>query len=93
MLLLALPCVARSTDAITDAYRAGVAAVECDFDVSSELSSALGEAVQRIEQASGMGQKQLDGLWAKLVAEAKADPVGFCAAAAALIDQTLASAQ
>jgi hypothetical protein len=37
------------------AYRAGVAAAKCDLALDSAKSSALGDAVQRIEQRSGLG--------------------------------------
>lgn len=93
VLLSAEPCSAQSSDGITDAYRAGVAAVECNLNLSSETSSALGDAVQRVEQASGMSQQQLDSLWKKLTGEAKADNAGFCATAAPLVDQTIASSR
>jgi hypothetical protein len=84
--------MAQAAEGITDAYRAGVAAVECNLNLSSETSSALGDAVQRVEQASGMSQNQLDSLWKKLTADAKADNAAFCADAAVLVDQTIASA-
>lgn len=73
------------------AYRAGVAGQKCDLGLDSGKSSKLGDAVQRIEQRSGLAQGDLDALWSKTEADADADPAGFCAAAGALVDKTVAA--
>ena len=73
------------------AYRAGVAAEKCGLDLPSGKSSQLGDAVQRNEQRSGLAQGDLDALWSKTQDEAGADPAGFCASAAALVDKVIAS--
>ncbi len=75
------------------AYQAGVAAAKCNLDLDSSKSSQLGDAVQRIEQRSGLAQNDLDALWSKTQADADADNAGFCAKAAASIDGVIASAQ
>ena len=75
------------------AYQAGVAAAKCNLGLNSGKSSQLGDAVQRIEQRSGLGQNDLDALWSKTQADADADNAGFCAQAAAGIDGVIASAQ
>jgi hypothetical protein len=73
------------------AYKAGVAAVKCDLGLASGKSSQLGDAVQRIEQRSGLAQADLDALWSKTEADADADTAGFCAGAAKLVDKVIAS--
>jgi hypothetical protein len=75
------------------AYQAGVAAAKCNLGLDSGKSSQLGDAVQRIEQRSGLAQNDLDALWSKTQAEADADNAGFCSKAAAGIDGVIASAQ
>lgn len=75
------------------AYRAGVAAAKCDLGLSSAKSSELGDAVQRIEQRSGMGQNDLDALWAKTQDEASADSAAFCGREAGNIDAVISSAK
>ncbi len=75
------------------AYKAGVAAEKCDLGLDSNKSSQLGDAVQRIEQRSGLAQNDLDALWSKTQSDADADNAGFCGAAAAGVDQVIASAQ
>jgi len=75
------------------AYRAGVAAAKCNLGLDSGKSSQLGDAVQRIEQRSGLAQNDLDALWTKTQGEADADTAGFCGKAAASIDGVIASAQ
>jgi hypothetical protein len=74
------------------AYRAGVAAAKCDLGLDSGKESQLGDAVQRIEQKSGLAQGDLDALWSQTQGEADADQAGFCASAAAEIDTTIAKA-
>lgn len=74
------------------AYRAGVAAAKCDLGLNSAKSSELGDAVQRIEQRSGLGQNDLDALWAKTQDEAEADSAGYCAREAGNIDAVISSA-
>jgi hypothetical protein len=75
------------------AYQAGVAAAKCNLGLDSGKSSKLGDAVQRIEQRSGLAQNDLDALWTKTQGEADADNAGFCSKAAAGIDAVIASAQ
>ena len=75
------------------AYKAGVAAAKCNLGLDSGKSSQLGDAVQRIEQRSGLAQNDLDALWTKTQGEADADNAGFCSKAAAAIDGVIASAQ
>lgn len=75
------------------AYKAGVAAEKCSLALDTAKSSALGDAVQRIEQRSGLAQNDLDALWSKTQADADADNAGFCADAARLVDQVIASAK
>ena len=75
------------------AYQAGVAAAKCDLGLDSGKSSKLGDAVQRIEQRSGLAQNDLDALWSKTQAEADADNAGFCGKASASIDSVIASAK
>jgi Skp family chaperone for outer membrane proteins len=89
-----LPAGAQSAPAdLIAAYKAGVAAAKCNLGLDSGKSSQLGDAVQRIEQRSGLGQNDLDALWSKTQADADADKAGFCAQAAAGIDGVIASAQ
>ncbi len=73
------------------AYKAGVAGQKCDLGLDSGKSSKLGDAVQRIEQRSGLAQADLDALWSKTEADADADLKGFCANAGALVDKTIAA--
>jgi hypothetical protein len=75
------------------AYQAGVAAAKCNLGLDSGKSSKLGDAVQRIEQRSGLAQNDLDALWSKTQAEADADNAGFCGKASKGIDAVIASAQ
>ena len=75
------------------AYRAGVAAAKCSLSLDSNKSSQLGDAVQRIEQRSGLAQNDLDALWSKTQSEADADNAGFCAQAGVSVDGVIASAQ
>jgi hypothetical protein len=75
------------------AYQAGVAAAKCNLGLDSGKSSQLGDAVQRIEQRSGLAQNDLDALWTKTQGDADADTAGFCGRAAAGIDGVIASAQ
>jgi hypothetical protein len=75
------------------AYQAGVAAAKCNLGLDSGKSSQLGDAVQRIEQRSGLAQNDLDALWTKTQGDADADNAGFCSQAAAGIDGVIASAQ
>lgn len=75
------------------AYRAGVAAAKCDLALDSGKSSQLGDAVQRIEQRSGLSQNDLDALWAKTQGEAEADNAAYCAKEGQTIDAVIASAQ
>ena len=89
-----LPALAQSAPAdLIAAYRAGVAAAKCNLALDSSKSSQLGDAVQRVEQRSGLAQNDLDALWSKTQADADADNAGFCAQAATGIDSVIASAQ
>ena len=89
-----LPAAAQSAPAdLIAAYKAGVAAAKCNLGLDSNKSSQLGDAVQRIEQRSGLGQNDLDALWSKTQADADANNAGFCAQAAAGINGVIASAQ
>lgn len=75
------------------AYQAGVAAAKCNLGLDSGKSSQLGDAVQRIEQRSGLAQNDLDALWSKTQSDADADNAGFCAKAGTSIDAVIASAK
>jgi hypothetical protein len=74
-------------------YKAGVAAAKCEPALDSDKSSQLGDAVQRLEQRSGMAQNDLDALWSETQAEADKDLPGFCAAALPTVDAVISSAQ
>ena len=88
------PAMAQSAPAdLIAAYQAGVAAAKCNLGLDSNKSSQLGDAVQRIEQRSGLAQNDLDALWSKTQADADADNAGFCSKAGAGIDGVIASAQ
>lgn len=92
-LLTAGAVLAQSAPAdLVSAYKAGVAAAKCDFGLDPAKESALGDAVQRVEQKSGLAQDQLDTLWSDTQAAHDADAAGFCGAASAEIDKTIASA-
>lgn len=78
--------------ALVSAYKAGVAAAKCDLGLDPAKESALGDAVQRVEQKSGLAQDQLDTLWNDTQAAHDADAAGFCAAAGGEIDKTIAAA-
>jgi hypothetical protein len=78
---------------LNDAYVAGVAGKVCEPKLDSSKSSALGDAVQRAEQKSGLSQDDLDALWSKTQDEAKADNAGFCAKAVPLVDSVIKASQ
>lgn len=78
---------------LTNAYAAGVAGKVCEPQLNSEKSSLLGDAVQRAEQKSGLGQDELDGLWSETQSAAKADSAGFCADAVPKIEAVIKAAQ
>jgi hypothetical protein len=78
---------------LADAYAAGVAGKVCEPKLDSEKSSALGDAVQRAEQKSGLSQDDLDVLWSSTQDEAKADSAAFCAKAVPLVDAMIKAAQ
>lgn len=93
-LALAVPAAAQSAPPdLVAAYRAGVAAAKCDLGLSSSKSSQLSDAVQQIEQRSGLGQGDLDSLWTKTQDEAAADSATYCAAEANNIDTVIDSAK
>ena len=75
------------------AYEAGVAGKFCKPKLDSAKSSQLGDAVQRAEQKSGLGQADLDALWSKTQADAKADAAGFCANAMPQVDTVIKASQ
>jgi hypothetical protein len=75
------------------AYRAGVAAAKCDLALDSAKTSELGDAVQRIEQRSGLSQNELDALWTKTQDQATADSAGYCAKEAGGIDAVITSSK
>jgi hypothetical protein len=90
LLAAAVPATAQNAPAgLVDAYRAGVAAEKCDLGLPAAKSSQLGDAVQRQEQRSGLGQGDLDALWAKAQGEADADLAAFCANGTALIETVI----
>jgi hypothetical protein len=76
---------------LVTAYKAGVAAAKCDLGLDSGKESQLGDAVQRLEQKSGLAQGDLDALWSGTESAADADMDGFCGGAAAEIDKTIAA--
>ncbi len=78
---------------LNNAYKAGVAGKLCEPKLDSGKSSALGDAVQRAEQKSGLAQDELDALWTKTQGDAKADNAGFCADAVPLVDSVIKAAQ
>ncbi len=78
---------------LVDAYAAGVAGKVCEPKLDSGKSSQLGDAVQRAEQKSGLGQDELDALWSQTQAAAKADNAGFCADAVPKIDAAIKASQ
>lgn len=78
---------------LTNAYMAGVAGKVCEPKLDSSKSSALGDAVLRAEQKSGLAQDDLDALWSKTEADAKTDNAAFCANAVPLVDAVIKAAQ
>jgi hypothetical protein len=95
LVLVVLPIVALAQSApaeLVAAYKAGVAAEKCSLDLASDKSSQLGDAVQRMEQRSGLAQGDLDALWSATQQAADADNAGFCAEAAGLVDGVIAGA-
>lgn len=78
---------------LKDAYSAGVAGKVCEPKLDSGKSSALGDAVQRAEQKSGLSQDDLDALWTETEAVAKADNAAFCASASPKVDAVIKAAQ
>ncbi len=78
---------------LVSAYKAGVAAAKCNLGLDAGKESQIGDAVQRIEQKSGLAQADLDALWASTQSAQEADSAGFCGAAAAEIDKTVAAAK
>lgn len=77
---------------LVTAYKAGVAAAKCDLGLDPAKESQLGDAVQRVEQKSGLAQGDLDALWSETQAAQEADSATFCGDAAAEIDKTIAAA-
>jgi hypothetical protein len=75
------------------AYKAGVAAAKCELGLDPGKEGELGDAVQRIEQKSGLAQSELDTLWSDTQAAQRSDSAAFCAAAAEEIDKTIAAAK
>jgi hypothetical protein len=77
------------TAELENAYQAGVAGKVCEPKLDSSQSSALGEAVQRAEQKSGLAQDDLDAMWTKAEQEARADNAAFCAKASPLVEAVI----
>ncbi|NMD07487.1 MAG: hypothetical protein GYA66_05875 [Phyllobacteriaceae bacterium] len=77
---------------LVTAYKAGVAAAKCELGLDPAKESQIGDAVQRIEQKSGLAQAELDALWASTQADQAADSAGFCGTSADAIDKTIAAA-
>ena len=77
---------------LVTAYKAGVAAAKCDLGLDPAKESQLGDAVQRIEQKSGLAQGDLDTLWADTQAAQAADSAGFCGGGNDAIDKTITAA-
>ena len=77
---------------LVSAYKAGVAAAKCNLGLDPGKESALGDAVQRTEQKSGLDQGALDALWSDTQSAFDADSAGFCGAAAGEIDKTISRA-
>ena len=93
-LVLTSAVLAQSAPAdLIAAYQAGVAAAKCNLGLDAAKTSALGDAVTRIEQRSGLAQNDLDALWTKTQGDADAGLDGFCTAAAGQIDPTIAAAK
>jgi hypothetical protein len=93
-LVLTTAVLAQSAPAdLTAAYQAGVAAAKCNLGLPASKTSALGDAVTRIEQRSGLAQGDLDALWSKTQGDADAGLDAFCTAGAAQIDKTIAAAK
>jgi Skp family chaperone for outer membrane proteins len=90
---LALALAQNAPADLVAAYKAGVAAEKCGLNLASDVSSQLGDAVQRAEQRSGLAQGDLDALYAKTQSDADADNAGFCANAGAQIEKVIAAAK
>jgi hypothetical protein len=75
------------------AHKAAVSAQACDLNLDSAKSSQLGDAVQRLEQKSGLAQGDLDALFTEAQTAADADKDAFCKDAEKTIDQVIASAK
>jgi hypothetical protein len=78
---------------LKNAHRAAVAAQSCELTLDSTKSSQLGDAVQRLEQKSGLAQGDLDSLFSEAQAAADADKATFCNDVEKLIDDVIASAE
>jgi hypothetical protein len=78
---------------LNNAYVAGVAGKMCAPKLDSQKSSALGDAVQRAEQKSGLSQDDLDALWTKTQDDAKADNAAFCDKAVPMVDAVIKAGQ
>jgi hypothetical protein len=93
-LALTTAVLAQSAPAdLTAAYQAGVAAAKCNLGLPAATTSALGDAVTRIEQRSGLAQNDLDALWSQTQGDADAGLDSFCSSAADQIDKTIAAAK
>ncbi len=75
------------------AHRAAVAAQACELNLDSAKSSQLGDAVQRLEQKSGLAQGDLDAQFTETQAAADTDKAGFCDGAAKAVDDVIAAAK
>jgi hypothetical protein len=75
------------------AHKAAVSAQACDLNLDSAKSSELGDAVQRLEQKSGLAQGDLDALFTEAQTAADADKAAFCTDAEKTIDKVIAAAK
>jgi hypothetical protein len=73
------------------AHKAAVSAQACDLNLDSAKSSQLGDAVQRLEQKSGLAQGDLDALFTEAQTAADADKTTFCTDAEKTIDKVIAA--
>jgi hypothetical protein len=91
-LSLTAGAVFAQTAELKTAQKAAVAAQICELNLDSGKSSQLGDAVQRLEQKSGLAQGDLDASFTEAQTAAEADKAGFCGDAAKLVDDTIAAA-
>ena len=90
---MTLAAPAFANEAVLAVYRAGVAAQNCDVELSGEQSSLLADVISRKEQASGLSAGELEALWNQTLADSDADKTAFCAANLGKIKKIIASAK